>query len=251
MENNKTKKNGIYGQMGIADAAAFLHLSPDTLRRMDASGDLKADRARLGAHRFYNEVELENYLINNLISYTNKWISAKKPFIPNRNFYCPDSSVFQGRLYRLSTDLGKINSDSLDKHLLLASVGEIGDNTFGHNLGNFPDIKGLLFAYNIEKRFIVLADRGRGVLETLRKVRPNLKNDTEAIKLAFTEIISGRAPESRGNGLKFVRERVEEFPWSLLFRSGDAELLLSKTDKTLIIKKAKHPFRGCLAIINF
>ena len=251
MSDKNNKIYNLHGQMGIREAADFLHISIDTLRRLDSSGILKSNRIKSGGHRYYNEFDLEIYLLKNLVTYAEKWARSKKFYNPNKIFYCPDSSVFQGRLYKLLADLQKLNDKFLDYSLLMSSVGEIGDNTFGHNLGNFPDVKGLLFGYNLEDRFIILADRGRGVLETLHKVRPSLKDDAEALKVAFTEIISGRAPENRGNGLKWVRENLEKFPWSLSFRSGDAELIITKTDKIFKIKKAKYPFRGCLAIINF
>jgi len=35
---------------------------------------------------------------------------------------------------------------------------------------------------------------------------PELSTDEEAVRTAFTKVVSGRAPESRGNGLKFVRK---------------------------------------------
>lgn len=48
----------------------------------------------------------------------------------------------------------------------------------------------------MRKRYIVLADRGLGILETLKQVRPTLKTHIEAVNVAFTEILSGRAPEN-------------------------------------------------------
>jgi len=55
----------------------------------------------------------------------------------------------------------------------------------------------------MRNRKVVLADRGQGVLTTLKRVRRELTNSSEAIRVAFTETISGRYPETRGNGLKF------------------------------------------------
>ena len=135
--------------------------------------------------------------------------------------------------------------------LVVAVAGEIGNNSFDHNLGNWPDIAGIFFAYDVNKRNIILADRGVGVLTTLKRVKPELNNDEDALRVAFTEIISGRAPESRGNGLKFVRKIVSENPIGLLFQSGDAELTLAKDSSDLDIKHSSEPFRGCLALITF
>ena len=133
----------------------------------------------------------------------------------------------------------------------MAVAGEIGNNSFDHNLGNWPDIPGIFFAYDIHKRSIVLADRGLGILTTLKRVKPELNNDEKALEVAFTEILSGRAPENRGNGLKFVRKIVAENPISLLFQSGDAELTLTKDSDGLDIKHSTKPFRGCFALITF
>jgi len=135
--------------------------------------------------------------------------------------------------------------------LVVAIAGEIGNNSFDHNLGNWPDTPGIFFAYDINKRSIVLADRGLGILATLKRVKLGLNNDMKALEVAFTEILSGRAPESRGNGLKFVRKIVAENPISLLFQSGDAELTLTKDSDVLDIKHSAEPFRGCLALITF
>jgi len=90
-----------------------------------------------------------------------------------------------------------------------------------------------------------------GVLGTLSRVRPELKNHTDALRVAFTEIISGRDPEKRGNGLKFVREVISGNPMSLFFRSGDAELQLQEGESELSITRAQVNTRGCLAVIKF
>ena len=135
--------------------------------------------------------------------------------------------------------------------LILAIVGEIGNNSFDHNLVHWPDVPVILFAYDLQKRDIILADRWLGILTTLRRVRPTLRTDQEALQVAFTEILSGRSPESRGNGLKFVRQVISENPLGLIFRTGDAELALAKESSKLNIMPSPEPFRGCLAFINF
>ena len=129
-------------------------------------------------------------------------------------------------------------------------VGEIGDNSYAHNLGNWPDILGIFFAYDLNKRVIVLADRGRGILETLRLVRPKLQSHQEALKVAFTEIISGRFPERRGNGLKSVVQNILTSDVNLIFRTGSAELDLKKGDRKLNITECET-FHGCFAILKF
>ena len=135
--------------------------------------------------------------------------------------------------------------------LIVLVAGEIGDNSFAHNLGKWPDTAGIFFGYDLEKRIIVLADRGLGVLETLRQVRPELPSHVAAVGVAFTEFVSGRAPEKRGNGLKLVREVVTEQPIDLFYTSGDAEVRMQGADKTFRVTRGQYIVRGCLAKIEF
>ena len=97
----------------------------------------------------------------------------------------------------------------------------------------------------------MLADRGLGVLATLSQVRPTLKNHIEAVRVAFNEFISGRAPEKRGNGLKSVREVTMTQPIDLLFISGDAEVRMQGSNKDFRVNRGPHTLRGCLAKIEF
>ncbi|PIT98030.1 MAG: hypothetical protein COT71_02870, partial [Candidatus Andersenbacteria bacterium CG10_big_fil_rev_8_21_14_0_10_54_11] len=135
--------------------------------------------------------------------------------------------------------------------LLGLVVGEIGDNSFAHNVGNWPDVPGVFFAYAIDKRFIVLADRGRGVLTTLRQVRPNLADDSEALRVAFTEIVSGRDPEKRGNGLKVVRRVTESGEIGLFFRSGLGKVEIPTAPGTMHISATDENIRGVYTVITF
>lgn len=167
-----------------------------------------------------------------------------------QNFYCQTRDVFQARLDKMVQDLllsSKLAEE--DVYILSAITGEIGNNSFDHNLGNWPDIPGTFFAYDWEdnKFVIVLADRGRGIFTTLTKVRPEMKDDKDALRIAFTEKISGRAPESRGNGLKFVKENVILRNYHLQFISGKAEALSNDRMK---ITWTERPISGTLAIIE-
>jgi len=78
-------------------------------------------------------------------------------------------------------------------------------------------------------------------------VRPEIANGQEALKVAFFEKISGRAPEARGNGLKFVRESIKQGENHLTFISGDAKAELNKDFK---IGFVDEKINGCLAIIK-
>ena len=98
---------------------------------------------------------------------------------------------------------------------------------------------------------VVVVGRGLGILEALRQVRPELPSHVVAVEVAFTEFVSGRAPEKRGNGLKTVREVVVEQPIDLFFISGDAEVRMQGLDKIFRVTRGQRVIRGCLAKIEF
>ena len=142
-----------------------------------------------------------------------------------------------------------------DKENLVSLVtlvaGEIGDNSFAHNVGNWPDIPGVFYAYDIKKKIIVLADRGRGIRATLQNIRPNISSDIEALRVAFTEVISGRSPEKRGNGLTVVRRVAETGEIGLLLRSGIGKVDILKSKGPMKITMADQNIRGAYAVITF
>jgi len=233
----------------IREASEILGVSIDTLRRWDESGKLSAIRKEGGVHRFYREKDLEIFS-SDLIKLANEWAITNGVELPS-TFYCSNSAVFQAKLTKLEMLL--LKQPGLEKlfSVIVAVAGEIGNNSFDHNLGRWPDTPGVFFGYDINKRHIVLADRGLGVLATLRSVRPALANHLEAVDVAFTEVISGRDPEKRGNGLKYVKGIAMTQPISLYFTSGDAEVRIKDPDKELRITRGQEILRGCLAKIEF
>ena len=232
----------------ISEAAEFLGVAQNTLRRWDESGKLIAIRKEGGTHRYYREKDLEIFS-SDLLKFASEWIANNSDF-PGK-FYCQTSSIFNAKLVKLEHEL--MNKPGFDKlySLIVLIAGEIGDNSFAHNLGKWRDTPGIFFGYDIEKGIIVLADRGLGVLETLKQVLPELANHTKAVEVAFTEFISGRAPEKRGNGLKLVREVVLAQPIDLFFTSGDAEVRMQGSDKIFRVTRGQHLVNGCLAKIEF
>jgi excisionase family DNA binding protein len=233
--------------ISISEAARLLGVSMDTLRRWDQSGKLSSVKSE-GGHRKYYRSQIEIFL-NDLFGIAKDWVLRGREI--SSKFYCSNSAIFQTKLTQMQDLLGSVKELASIFPLIVAVAGEIGNNSFDHNLGNWPDTPGIFFAYDIHKRNIVLADRGLGVLTTLKRVKPELNTDEEALRVAFTEILSGRSPESRGNGLKFVRKIVAENSIGLLFQSGNAELTLAKDSDTLNLKLSPEPFRGCLALITF
>lgn len=186
------------------------------------------------------------YPQEDLISNAFNWVFAVTLPTLSEDRYCSTRDVFQARLESLITNLEK--DLGMDAFLLGAIAGEIGNNSYDHNLGRWPNLPGIFLAFDKKRKTIVLADRGVGILATISHVRPEVKNDREALNLAFTQIISGRKGEHRGNGLKFVSSVVKEKKWQLEFFSGQAEAIL-KTD--LLIKTAKQNLKGCLAVIKY
>ncbi len=234
--------------ISIKKAAKILGVDIQTLRRWDATGKLKPDFTSPGGHRRYNQEVIEA-LSSNLFVLAKKWVESDRTTQLPNTLLCENSAVFQLRLTKLQNDLEKIPELNVLFPLIVAITGEIGNNSFDHNLGNWPDIMGIFFSYDLRKKQIVLADRGQGILTTLKRIRPTLQSDEEALRVAFTEIISGRAPERRGNGLKFVYAVVKEHPIRLMFQSGSAVIELFE-NKGLEIKKY-NPIHGTLALIEF
>jgi hypothetical protein len=176
------------------------------------------------------------------------WVSGQTVVEPPADFYCATRDVFQARLDSFRLALEWEDRFKNISSLLVAIVGEIGNNSFDHNIGNWRDIPGTYFRHDVGVRIIVCADRGQGVRTTLQKIRPEIQDDKEALHVAFTEKISGRSPEQRGNGLKFVRTIIKEQHWHLEMRSGDA---LATLNTALTIDNTTPFVQGCYVMIRF
>ncbi len=235
--------------LSIGQTAELLGVSIDTLRRWDSAGRLRSIRSGPRGHRFYNRSDIDQYL-QEIDTIALNWAKSTNPTVPNTDVYCQTRDVFQARLEKFQSELSKIVSIKIVS-LITAVAGEIGNNSFDHNLGNWSDIPGIFFSYAIRNRKVVLADRGQGILTTLKRVRTELVNSSEAMKVAFTEKISGRYPEMRGNGLKFVRSIIVENPFSIHFQTGNAQLYLKKDDVELNIQQTNTIIQGCFALISF
>ncbi len=236
--------------LSIGEAAKKIGVSIDTLRRWDKKGVLRSLRGTEKGHRYYRQEDLGLFL-KDLFTSAEEWVESTESYEPDKDQYCQTVDVFQSRLIRMQNELMKRNDLKTPFSLLVAATGEIGNNSFDHNLGNWPDVPGIFFGYDLNKRHIVLADRGQGILKTLTRVKPELKHDEEALRVAFTEIISGRAPEARGNGLKYVRKIMTTNPLKLIFQTGHAKLCLQQGDSGLNITRRQTMINGCLGIIYF
>jgi excisionase family DNA binding protein len=243
------------GLITIGQAAALLGVSVPTLRNWVAEGKISTAMVSPGGHRYFDRVTIEN-LRSDIFGKAERWAGSSFAEEPPGDYYCRYKADFQRQVELLSQRLDTVPELASAAPLLVAMVAEIGNNSFDHNLGNWPDIAGLFFAVDYGGRKIALADRGRGILQTLRAVRPDLDNHVDALRVGLTEIISGRAPEPRGNGLKFVRAVVQEsLPEALAvtanIRSGDAEAIIRHGRTALDVHKTDLPLRGAIALIKY
>lgn len=244
MENDSSKK------IRVSEAAKILGVSPQTLRNWEKAGRLISKRSP-GGQRYYLRSEIQRLAID-LPKLAWAWASsAQVPEIPNE-YYCERSDSFTGRLEKMARSLEFLSHviTESETSLLVAMAGEIGDNSFAHNIGNWPDTVGIFFSYDVQKRVIVLADRGQGIRTTLQRVRPAISSDVEALRVAFTKIISGRSPEKRGNGLKLVKKIAEDNPIGLIFTSGIAQATIPTQGK-IRFTQIDQNMRGVVAVITF
>lgn len=235
--------------ISIGDAAKLLGISIDTLRRWDSAGRVHSIRSGPLGHRYFLQADIEQYM-QDVASIARHWSEAPQATEPSSEMYCQTRDVFQARLEQFQSQLSRI-TQSTNASLVTAAAGEIGNNSFDHNLGNWPDIAGILFSCDMKNKKVVLVDRGQGVLTTLKRVKPELTSADEALKVAFTETISGRFPETRGNGLKFVRSIIIANPLTLYFQTGDAYLYLREHDVDINVEHAKTSIKGCFVTIGF
>ena len=151
-----------------------------------------------------------------------------------------DAFLTQLRLYVSETD----------KCLEAAIIAGLGNNTFDHNFGfNSAYPGGVFFSTNFEQKYTVVADFGKGIRQTLLSVLPSISSDAEALEIAFTRKISGRAPEQRGNGLNFISENIQRNGWHLYFQSGFGSCSID--GEGINFSERAKPISGCLAILDF
>ena len=235
----------------IGQAAKILGVTAQTLRNWEKSGRLRAQRT-VGGQRCYTVADITRLAVD-LAGLGWAWAASAQPPVLPPDYYCERSDRFTSRLVKMGTVLQpSLGVDSTDLVSLLTLVaGEIGDNSFAHNAGNWPDVPGVFYGYDEHKRIIVLADRGQGVRATLQRVRPTIASDVEALRIAFTEIISGRDPEKRGNGLKVIRQIAETKSIGLIFRSGLGVVRIPTEPGPMKITMATENVRGVYAVISF
>ena len=136
-----------------------------------------------------------------------------------------------------------------NKFLEAAVIGEIGNNTFDHNLDyDSNHQRGAFFSYTEDGNSVVLAYFGEGVRKTINRVK-SVENDLDALQLVFNESISSRSLEKRGNGLKFVSNSIISQNWTLYFHSGTAVCFIDRNGK--MFYNSDIDIIGCLAVLDF
>lgn len=148
--------------------------------------------------------------------------------------HCYYRDEFNARLTRFISMFQHFGLSPSDSQRATAVVGELGNNVFDHNLGNWPtNISGCIITaqnYPILKRIeIAVGDPGVGFYGSLKAAYPNIKSDTEAIKTGLAGK-TGRIGEVRGNGLKFIQEwTINNFSGQLMIHSGDGLVIVDKS----------------------
>lgn len=128
-----------------------------------------------------------------------------------------------------------------------AVIGEIGFNTYDHNIV-FSGAKGLYCNFEYKENGILLLDFGCGIKSSLSKIRKDIESDKDALRIGFTEVVSGRFPERRGNGLKFALTTVVQNGWNMYFHSGSAYCLVDKDG--YIFGDSQYNHCGCFCILE-
>jgi hypothetical protein len=169
-------------------------------------------------------------------------LDVSNVFFNEYDFFSKTRDVFTARVqsYIIETK----------KYLESAIIGEIGNNTFDHNFVFEKDYpRGVYCNTAYKQKYTVIADFGRGVRQSLLRVVPSISSDLEAVQTAFTKRISGRSPEQRGNGLKFVADTIQQNNWDLYFQSGTGCCSIDTTGMNFF--ETNIAIRGCLIIIDF
>ncbi len=186
-----------------------------------------------------------------------EWAQTPKANEPSEDVYCPTRDIAQGRAAKLPAILGAQQWTQEQAYLFVSLIGELANNCFDHNLGTWRDISGCWLEVSSDSDGVrgIIADRGQGVFGSLTRVRPDISDDLQAIRLAFRGGTTGRAPERRGNGLRHVwRTLNEDFIGATLrYCSGVAELFVrfpvNDADLDQSVLRAQTPVPGVYAEI--
>jgi len=181
------------------------------------------------------------------------WMNAPTLTKSPEMWVCETRETLTARLPHLKSFV----SNGLPENLLplvISTAGEIGNNSFDHNLGQWRDVPGCWFESQVtgQNLWICIADRGQGIFQSLVKVHPSLADEQSALNAAFERIISGRAPEKRGNGLKYVKKILSTTPGGgLACISGTGRVDYGEQGEKCIALLGKHltPVKGTITLL--
>lgn len=127
--------------------------------------------------------------------------------------------------------------------LLSASLLEVVDNAFSHNLGQWSDEIGSLTAcliqdYKNERELCIsFCDFGVGFLATLKNNYTGLKNEEQAINCALKKQTTSRNPQKGGNGLFHLQKNIfNGFKGNLFIRSVDTIVQVNNIEQIEVIQ---------------
>ncbi len=176
-------------------------------------------------------------------------ISEQEDLNVHKTTHCRYGDEFNARLGQFERMFRNFGLNDEDAKRALVIFGELGNNVFDHNLGNWPtNFSGSIVVaqnYPQKKRIeCVIADAGVGFLGSLRAAFPALHSDLEAIQKGL-EGYTGRIGETRGNGLKTIQNwTINNFHGILNIHSGRG---LVQVDENGIQTKEVMPILGTLA----
>jgi len=163
--------------------------------------------------------------------------------------HCRLRSHFDGKLSYFLETFREFGLKKIDPERVTSLIGELGNNSFDHNLGNWPtDFMGCLIIvknYPKEKYVqVIVSDAGVGFLTSLLPAFPELKNDIEALRKGLRGN-TGRVGEKRGNGLKVIQDwTIKNFSGKVSIQSGEG---LIEVDKNGMHEEKCNKILGTIA----
>lgn len=162
-------------------------------------------------------------------------------FFDRMKFYSSKQD-FYGEYEEIFSEFIKIGFSKNNAALITSSIGEIIDNAFYHNLGQWNSEFGPLVVFiaqhipdkkNIN---ISVCDFGVGFLSTLAENYPFLKTEGEAIAVALKANTTGRINKAGGNGLVYLQKNIfNGFAGNIMIRSKNVLVAVDKKEQTKII----------------
>lgn len=163
--------------------------------------------------------------------------------------HCRYVDEFNARLGHFERMFRNFGLNDEDAKRALVIFGELGNNVFDHNLGNWPtNFSGsIVVAQNypeLKRIECVVGDSGVGFFGSLRAAFPKLQTDIQAIQKGLGGY-TGRIGEKRGNGLKTIQDwTINDFHGILNIHSGKG---LVQVDESGIEAIETNPLLGTLA----